>query len=291
MLNQTIVDVIEDRDFPRTEEVGCALCGAQQEPRQIAARFGMTAMVAECPACRLAYQTPRPSQEASLAYMNWRWRSSDQYVSDTIEQMRRATQQMAYVQSQVRAPTRLLDFGAGAGSFVRAALDQGWDAIGVEQSASAIERAKQFYNVDLCEMLPDERYEVITLWDVIEHLRDPEALLRQLSEHLTPEGLLFIETGNYESWRRLADGDRWSLYLFDHQYYFTPHSLAQIMRRAGFTDIALLNAHHGRPHLHPKHLLRQPGNLARSWIEWAKAKARWPDHGGVGMMVVVGRIP
>jgi len=123
-----IVDVIEGQRFPRSEEVGCYLCGKTRERRRIPVRFGMYAMVAECPDCRIAFQTPRPSPEASVAYMNWRWRSTDSYVGNPISQMQRAMQQVAYVKQYINKPIRLVDFGAGAGSFVRAALDQGWDA-------------------------------------------------------------------------------------------------------------------------------------------------------------------
>src|SRR5438874_6485518 len=115
------VDIIEGQRFPRSAGVKCYLCGRPRESRRIAVSLGMHAMVAECPDCRIAFQSPRPSPEASLAYMNWRWRSTDNYVANRASQMQRAMEQIAYVKQFIDRPIRLLDFGAGSGSFVRAA--------------------------------------------------------------------------------------------------------------------------------------------------------------------------
>jgi SAM-dependent methyltransferase len=283
-----MIDVIEGREFPRSEEAECLLCDERRPSRKFSVRFGMQAMIAECAECRIAYQTPRPSPEASLAYMNWRWRSPGPYVADRTNQLERAARQVEYVKQQTTKPLRLLDFGAGAGSFVRTARDQGWDVDGIEQSISARERAMAFYGVELRTDFSEKPYDAATLWDVIEHLRDPISILRMIGEHLRPGGLIFIETGNFENWRRLADEDAWNLYLFDHQYYFTPSSLQAVLARSGFSDFRLLNTNRCRPSLNPKILLRHPSRSMRQWIQWRKAITQWPDHGDINVMIAVG---
>lgn len=281
-----LVDLIDGQSFPRSGTGGCYLCGKPQTPRRIPVAFGMFAMVAECPDCRLGYQSPRPSPEASLAYMNWRWKSSDDYVNNRRRQMRRARVQARHVKQFVNGQIRLLDFGAGAGSFVRAALDQGWDATGVEQSSSGRARAKEFYKVNLLDRLEDAgRFDVITMWDVIEHVRDPKAIVKMLTEHLTDDGFLFIETGNYENWKRVAQDEQWGLYLFDHQYYFTPSSLTRVLQDVGFSKTHLLNYGRSFPSIRPKHLLN-PLRTWQMWKHWAAARSRWPGHGDINIMVV-----
>jgi 2-polyprenyl-3-methyl-5-hydroxy-6-metoxy-1,4-benzoquinol methylase len=253
----------------------------------------MIASVAECASCRVAFQTPQPAAEASLAYMNWRWRGTgkrDHYVEDPSNQLRRATVQVALVNGERAARGRLLDFGAGAGAFVRAARDAGWDADGVEQSDSARLRGRETYDVDLRAEVGTEVYDVITLWDVVEHLRQPEALLRMLAGRLAPGGLIFLETGNWENWRRIAERDRWGLYFYDHQFYFTPASLAALLARCGYGEFRLLDRNHRRPRLsllHPKRLKRDPGLPWRSWAEWRKARSAWPAHGDIDVMITV----
>lgn len=124
-----IHDVIEGVSYARLEEPGCPLCGALHASRTIPVSFGMTAAVAECAACRLAYQTPRPSLEASLAYMEMRWRSQDTYVGDPEHQRARAAKQLELLALVAPAGARVLDFGAGIGTFARAARAAGWDAV------------------------------------------------------------------------------------------------------------------------------------------------------------------
>jgi len=285
-----IVDVINGERFLRSEKVGCYLCGKAYEPRRIPVAYGMQAMVAECPVCRLAFQTPRPSPEASLAYMDWRWASNDDYVGSREGQMRRARQQVKIVQRYFKGPIRLLDFGAGSGAFVRAALDTGWNATGVEQSDSARVRAKEFYDVDLLKETRRECYDAVTMWDVIEHLRDPAGTLGLIGEHLTEEGLVFIETGNFENWIRLANKDSWGLYLFDHQFYFSPGSLREVLRRSGFNGFHLLGCNRAHPSINPIKLIRDPAHTLRYWWEWAGARLKWPAHGDINIMVVVGKM-
>jgi 2-polyprenyl-3-methyl-5-hydroxy-6-metoxy-1,4-benzoquinol methylase len=116
-------------------------------------------------------------------------------------------QQIAYVKQFIDRPIRLVDFGAGSGCFVRAALDEGWDATGIEQAASARARAKEFYDVELRGELDEGPYDVATMWDVVEHLRDPKETLAMLGKRLAKDGLIFIETGNFENWRRVVEKD------------------------------------------------------------------------------------
>lgn len=123
-----------------------------------------------------------------------------------------------------------------------------------------------------------------TMWDVVEHLRDPKETLATVGRHLATDGLIFIETGNFENWRRVVEKDRWGLYLFDHQFHFSPSSLKQVLCDAGYNGFCLLNCNGARPSIHPKQVFRQPLQLVRSWFEWARAKAKWPEHGDINVM-------
>jgi len=278
-------DVIGGRSFPRLDPIGCPLCGAVIQPRVFAARFGMPVSVAECRSCRLAFQTPRPSEAASLAYMNWRWSSSGRYVADGPDKRRSARRKLDQVLAERPDARRVLDFGAGSGVFVRVCRDAGIDAVGVEQSEEAIARARDTLDVTLFERPPDERFDVITLWDVIEHLRDPVAVLAMLKDRLTAGGALFMTTGNFDNWRRVADGERWGLYLFDHHFYFTPASLAAVARQAGWTRFRLAGGKHSLPPL--GRCLKRPAWGWRAWRAWHAARQAWPEHGDVNIMLAV----
>jgi SAM-dependent methyltransferase len=285
----SIIDHIDGKAFVRTETVPCLLCARSHASRVIRARFGMTAMVAECVDCRLAYQTPRPSQEACIAYMNWRWSSAGGYVTDNPHKRDVARRHTAIVSARHPSRGHLLDFGAGSGTFVKAALDAGWQAAGVEHSPVAVQKASDDYGVNLSMDVPDGWFDVITLWDVIEHLKDPLPLLTRLNGCLKPGGTLIVETGNYESWMRIAQGDQWGLYLLDHHYYFSPASLEETLHRAGFVDFQLLPAKSVRPRW--RGLLRRPLKAVRSWRIWKEARRTWPDHAGMHEMIAAVRRP
>jgi SAM-dependent methyltransferase len=290
MMAPEMVDVIEGRKFARTEHVNCPVCHESRTPREINVGFGMKASVAECGKCRIAFQTPRPSLDASMAYMNWRWASSDPYVANRDQQRKRAQQQMKYIEMVVDRPTSLLDFGAGAGGFVRAALDAGWRATGVERSESARSRAKELYGVDLLADLQGDKYDVVTMWDVIEHLRDPIEVVSSLRRVLAPGGFLIVETGNYENWLRLSEKDDWGLYLFDHQFYFSPKSLEKMLSAAGLSDCTLLDINHVRPPGLRTSML-SPGSAAVQWYYWLAARRKWPQHGDINIMIASARQP
>ena len=283
----SMVDVINGAAYPREAPIACPLCGQVNDPRPIPARFDMQTSVAECVPCRLAYQTPRPSEEASRAHMDWRWSSGDRYVTDSESKRRAAREKLRHVEAVCPARGRLLDFGAGSGAFVRASLDGGWDATGVEQSASAVVRAREYYGVELLNGIPDDRFDVITMWDVVEHLRDPVAVLRLLHARLAQNGVLLVETGNYENWRRLLEGDRWGLYLLDHHFYFTPHSLQTATLRAGFSALDVLDFDHSAPSL--SRTLKRPLWGLRAWRAYRGAREEWPRHGDINVMVAVAK--
>jgi SAM-dependent methyltransferase len=244
----------------------------------------MIAMVAECAGCRLGYQTPRPSVEACIAYMDWRWSSQQRYVTDNPEKRAAAATQIALVSARRPAAGRLLDFGAGSGTFVRAAIDAGWDAVGVEHSTAAARRAKEYYGVDLVGEIPGGKFDVITLWDVVEHLKEPIKVLESLRESMVIGGSIIISTGNYESWMRKSQGDRWGLYLLDHHYYFTPASLEETLKRSGFFGFELFAGKRMKPSFR---LYRHPIRAFRDWAAWLKYRKKWPTHFDIHEMVVI----
>lgn len=275
-------DVIDGVVFDREPPIGCPQCGKANESRIIAAHYGMFASLAHCDGCRLGYQSPRPSDEASVAYMNWRWSSGDGYVSDTPAKRRSAQKALRLALKANPKPVSLLDFGAGGGTFVREAKEFGIDAVGVERSQSAIDNGRSI-GVELVDTIPNRKFEMITMWDVVEHLRDPVSVLSMLKSHLTDNGVLIVETGNYENWYRIAEGDRWNLYLLDHHYYFTPASLERSARDAGFSSFELSDA--GKIAPSPRLAYKRPRHFLRSYMEYWKALNRWPQHGAINVMV------
>jgi 2-polyprenyl-3-methyl-5-hydroxy-6-metoxy-1,4-benzoquinol methylase len=133
----------------------------------------------------------------------------------------------------------LLDVGCYTGVFVEIAAHHGWDAWGVEPSRWAVEQAQARGlhvvqgTLDTAELL-EAFFDVVTLWDVIEHLTDPRGALRQTHRLLKPGGLLVVHTIDIESPFARLMGARWPWLMEMHIYYFSRRTLRAMLEGCGF---------------------------------------------------------
>ena len=135
-----------------------------------------------------------------------------------------------------------LDVGCAAGFCLLALRELGFDAHGVEVSEAIASYAREQLGFDTLHIgtlddapYDDATFDLITMWDVIEHVADPGALLRTARSLLKPEGLLVVETQNIDSLFARALGPRWHHYKHEeHIYHFTPESLRRLLGDAGF---------------------------------------------------------
>lgn len=152
---------------------------------------------------------------------------------------------------------KLLDFGCAEGNFLVLAKKKGWEAYGVEQSKFASKLAKKrglkVYNKPINEIkFQDNSFDVITLWDVIEHLSDLEGIFKELKRILKKDGLLIIRTPNKDSIFHLIANFSYSLsfktitfpiktmYHLDHLYYFSEQTLDKTLNKNGFKTKKLI---------------------------------------------------
>ena len=134
---------------------------------------------------------------------------------------------------------RLLDVGGGIGHFARLALDRGWDAASLDVSPAASEEASRLLGANralrsLAEA-PDGGFEVVTMWCVLAHVRDPGSLLMEVASKIAPGGLLWITTPNFLFQRpyasaRAAIGRPIDFGADDHIHHFTPRGLLALSR-------------------------------------------------------------
>src|SRR5262245_44573163 len=137
---------------------------------------------------------------------------------------------------------RLLDYGCAAGYFLQLAQRDGWQIAGVELSADMARQAQQTLGVPIARSLAQlsrEPFDAITLWEVIEHLPRPVADLRQLLDRLQPGGALMLSTPNTNHWQAIREPEAWTGYQPpSHLLFFTPTTLADALRRAGFERVS-----------------------------------------------------
>ena len=134
---------------------------------------------------------------------------------------------------------KILDIGCSNG-LALAAMGEGWEKNGVELCPATAEIARQFAGAQVfCGAIenysaPENYFDVVTAFAVIEHVSDPVWLIQWAVSHLKTNGLLVIMTGDRESRIAQTMQDRWPLLLSpDHVSYFSARSLTHLLQSSG----------------------------------------------------------
>jgi 2-polyprenyl-3-methyl-5-hydroxy-6-metoxy-1,4-benzoquinol methylase len=217
--------------------------------------------VLQCDSCKLVFLAQTEALASAQAHFDHYWEERWGPVYNKLKEEVHAmtVSKCEWLERVVGKTGRLLDMGCGDGSFLATAKSHGWDAGGIEVTEVATQRAKDKVG-DNCifqtlkeAQYPDNFFDVVTLWDVIEHLPDPVGTLRQLARVLCPGGQLIISTPNASSLlHRLAHYahrctfNRWTLpvrliYLPEHLHYFDPKTLMDALARAGLRRVEFDN--------------------------------------------------
>lgn len=142
-----------------------------------------------------------------------------------------------------RADGRLLDVGCATGAFLAFMAKHGWQTEGVEPSASAAAIARQrgllIHNSVVAEApLRTEHFDVVTLWDVLEHIPDPLVTLRAIHRVVKPGGVVIIRVPSPAGLDAKLFGSYWTgLDIPRHCWLFRWEQLATICQRAGFATV------------------------------------------------------
>jgi 2-polyprenyl-3-methyl-5-hydroxy-6-metoxy-1,4-benzoquinol methylase len=136
----------------------------------------------------------------------------------------------------------LLDIGAASGIFLNLARNAGYRVTGIEPSAALVADAEKLYGLNLfCgtveQFVASEKFAVITLLDVLEHVTDPGALLASVDRLLAPGGMLVIVTPDIDSLAARIMGGRWWHYRVAHVNFFNRRSLEWLLAKNGFATV------------------------------------------------------
>ena len=250
---------------PALEVVACNLCGADEaetvyearyqpgQPRDLVRTFRASGdellidRLVRCRRCGLEYVSPRPEGGAIVAAYSAG--DDPDYISQVEARRRTFDAALARIEAMCPGKGRLLDVGTAAGAFLAAARDRGWDVEGCEPNRWMAKWGSEYFRVPIrAGELFDQDYrpasfDVITLWDVIEHTPDPARVLRAVRQLLKPNGLLIVNYPDRGSWLARLMGRRWPFLSSVHLYYFTRDTIATMLTRHGFDLLAV------RPHV------------------------------------------
>ena len=258
----------------------CLVCGSDGNVRLYQlSRFD----IHRCTACDQVYLFPLPS-EAQIAALFARLYTDglgdvpelrDYYAacfdaSPTSPVVRGSRTWLTAIQRHASGG-RLLDIGCGTGIFCHAAESFGWEVQGIDEAEEAVAFAREHYGLTIhlgsfesLDVTP-ESFDLVTMWDVIEHSRAPRRLLEEAIRCLKPGGLIAISTPNQRNIMEAVAGPLYRLtggrarqplekfYLIQHFLYFSPKTLRRLLVDAGLeiVDFRLESTDLGRLTLHP----------------------------------------
>jgi len=235
------------------ELVPCAVCGGL-ETRELYRKHGH--VIGRCTSCGLVYANPRAPAAAILARY-----SADYFWKEYLPALgvvegrydlqwfdaRYAPLLRLLGESSGR---KLLEVGCGAGFLLRAAERSGWRVTGIELSEEGSRFARERLGLDVRREQAEHTtfapgtFDAAVMFDTIEHLFDPRAVLRSVSQALVPGGTLLVSTPNFNALSRHVLGPDWAvLSPLEHLYYFEERTLAALLDACDFEDVRFVREH------------------------------------------------
>lgn len=287
------------------------MCGENRE--QVIRAEGNGIRIIRCPECGLIRKDPLPVyNEISKIYDKNYYEGNGQigytsYLNQRAELLALARERLEFVMRYIRSG-RLLDVGCATGEFLEVANKIGWTVTGVEISNFSSSIARERTGLDirtgtLAECGGQDEFDVITMWDMLEHVIDPVEELRKTYQLLRKKGLILVCTPNASSLRAIREKDNWHGYRvsLEHLYFFTPKTILQMLKKVGFDSVSIITTgidESLETLLNPfKDCLNLPPNLLPQSCQFSKKKGvkgifrRTLERLGFGhTMIAIGRV-
>ena len=219
----------------------CRLCGGGDFVHKLSSRgFDLFA----CRDCSYVHVDPVPSIEVSNSIYGEEYFHKSKYRDDVANRHEQGRRVELLRRAGVPSNGKVLDIGCASGEFISAANEH-FKVWGVDISEHAVARAKAdnpdaadriFYANPNKFELPDEKFDAVVLWDVLEHLINPERSIEQAVAQLKPYGVLICSTPNIGTTTAKIMGKRWAFMTPpEHLGFFNPASLSLLLSKEGLT--------------------------------------------------------
>ena len=261
----------------------CPLCSGTELRHLVAVE---PYSIAVCQGCGVGLTLPFPEPE-QIAAVNAEIYQVEQRINIYLDLRnhleRRYRRQLRRI-VRSKPSGKLLDVGCSIGLFVNQANLMGFRAEGVELNSACAAYGARTFGVTIHASLPEpafsaeDAYDVVTLFDVLEHVPDPHRFLVEIRRLLKPDGLLVVQTPNLDSLMAALLRGKWGwLSPPDHLYHFSATSLPPLVGKAGFRIKGLYSwepagAFAGSL-LEAIVPARFPGNLVRKLIRFSRVIA------------------
>jgi 2-polyprenyl-3-methyl-5-hydroxy-6-metoxy-1,4-benzoquinol methylase len=240
------------------ERQQCSACGSLVEKRLVK-RLARGISVMRCPACDVRAISPMPTPEIIRAHYSQYYltRTDDDQTTERLVALHAPIAEWLLARMDGTRANRVLDYGFGSGAVLIQMARRGQVACGGDLSTQNVEQLRRYgahhglafnlvdLSTDSIDSLGEESFDLITLFQVIEHLVDPLARLRELAARQAKGGLLYLECPNdpaFISWTkrftRVTPGRKllWgSLKYPEHLHGFGRRSMRNMLEACGYS--------------------------------------------------------
>ena len=243
------------------ENVACPLCGGSDQevikpakyPANISAEeleraFSASSdhqlldQVVRCRACDMYFLSPRPKSD--LIIRGYSDAVDPVFVAQNPQRVEVFTRNLRSALKSIGwdsgAGKSFLDVGCAGGASLVAARTLGFEVTGIEPSRWMAEFGRKTYGVDIrqgtleADTFAPQSFDLISLWDVLEHIPDPNELLRIVLGLLKPGGVFIVTYPDIGSLAQKILRDRWPFWLSVHLNYYTPKTMRVQLEKSGF---------------------------------------------------------
>ena len=194
----------------------------------------------KCNNCGLIYTNPIPDEKSLNKYYSLL--GEENKIDNRFEFLiRMSNDRLTKIEEYSSIKSNdLLDIGTGKGLFVGVAQDRGWDSSGLELSKENCEYAKSNFGLDLINkdfynFSPNNKYDVVTLFEVIEHLRKPKKALKRIYGMTKKDGIVVIATPIRNSlYGKRMKGKNVFWTTVEHLSFFDKEVMINYLKETGF---------------------------------------------------------
>lgn len=239
------------------EEIPCNLCGSFEATEVFASTLPADLSLAltkrfapadhasghdriiRCTHCGLVFSNPRIKRE--YIWQGYSDAVDMKYATQSEERMDTFKCALKKIEKYCPKRGRMLDVGCAAGFFLKVAKEAGWEAYGIEPNKGLAQFGAERYGVHISSKdflesdFAPRSFQVITFWDVLEHVTDPSAYVRRAFELLAPGGYLFVNFPDFGSRLARWTGEKWWFLSPVHIFYFDRRTLRSMLEKCGFS--------------------------------------------------------
>lgn len=205
--------------------------------------------VVQCKSCGLVYVNPRPENETLKHLYDEYHQRNGKVVSDWAKLMGKNFKEiLLFLNKSLPGKGKLLDIGCGYGHFIEIMKRQGWSVYGIDLSHKVLLYAKE-KGLDVLETsiddvsFPDEYFDVVTAFYVLEHVTNPLQVLKNIYKMLKPCGILVLRVPHTTPIIRFLSFFRIKNNLYDipyHLFDYSPQTITHLLKKSGFSTVRVI---------------------------------------------------